>query len=155
LTRWLRDSVKPSVRPRTYEAYASIVRCHLAPAFHRVRLDKLTPAQVQELYVRKLAEGRAPKYVREMHAVLHRALEQAVKWGLIPRNPCDAVDRPKVDRRTIEALTPEQAQRFLRAAEGDRLHALYVLAVTTGMRQGELLGLSWRDVDLDAGRLYV
>jgi integrase len=82
-------------------------------------------------------------------------LKQAVRWNLIPRNPCDAVEPPRVGRKEMTAYTPEQVQQLLKAAEGHRLEALFVLAVTSGLRQGELFGLSWTDIDLDAGSVSV
>ncbi len=90
-----------------------------------------------------------------LHAVLHRALEQAARWGLVPRNVAKLVTPPRPERREMSTLSPDQARAFLEAAEGDRLEALYVLALNTGMRQGELLALRWREVDLDAGSLQV
>jgi integrase len=85
------------------------------------------------------------------HAILRRALQQAVKWGTVPRNVCDAVDPPRVARKEIHALTAEQAKQLLKAAADDRLGAMYTLAVSTGLRLGELFGLQWADVDLAAG----
>ncbi|MBT9260205.1 MAG: site-specific integrase [Clostridiales bacterium] len=93
--------------------------------------------------------------VRIIHAILHKALAQGVKWGLSARNPAEAVDRPRIQRREMPTLSAAEVHAFLAAAKEDRLYALYVLAITTGMRQGELLGLRWGDVDLKAGRLYV
>jgi integrase len=104
---------------------------------------------------RKLDEGLAPKSVKHVHTTLHRALGQAVRWGLVPRNVAAAVDPPRVRTPEMRPLSPTQARTLLAAAEGNRLTALYVLAVTTGMRQGELLGLGWEDVDLDAGTVRV
>lgn len=86
---------------------------------------------------------------------MHRALKRALRWGLVPRNVAEAVDPPKVPKKEVTPLSPEQARLFLDAARGDRLEALYVLAIHTGMRQGELLALRWDDVDLDAGVLRV
>jgi integrase len=93
--------------------------------------------------------------VRQAHAILHKALEQAVRWGELPHNVADLVDPPRLRRRPMTAYGPDEAARLLQAAKGDPLEALYVLALTTGMRQGELLALRWRDVDLDGGRLAV
>ena len=96
-----------------------------------------------------------PSTVQRLHAVIHRALKQALRWGLVPRNVSEAVDPPKAQRKEIRPLTPEQVRTLLRTAQGDRLGALYALAITTGLRQGELFGLRWEDVDLEAGRLSV
>ena len=104
-----------------------------------------------------LDAGLSPRTVQYLHVVLHRALKQALRWGLVPRNVSEAVDPPKVHRKEITPLSPAQARAFLSAASeaGDRLQALYVLAVHAGLRQGELLGLRWEDFDPDAGTLQV
>lgn len=155
LSRWMETVQKQRVRPSTYENYATIIRAHISPTIGRLRLDRLTPAHLQELYARKVEAGLSGNTIRVIHAILHRALAQAVRWGLLPRNPADAVDRPRVTRREMATLTPDQARAFLEAAREDRLNALYVLALSTGMRLGELLGLTWPDVDLEAARLQV
>ncbi len=97
----------------------------------------------------KLDAGLAPSSVRYTRAVLHRALKQALRWGLVPRNVCEAVDPPKLVSEEVDALLPEEARTFLDAARGDRFEALYVVAVSTGLRRGELLGLRWTDLELD------
>ena len=155
MERWLSDSVHGSVKRRTYESYASIVRRHIVPAFGASKLAVLTPVHVQGLYRIKLDEGLSPTTVEHIHTTLHRALKQAVRWQLIPRNVCEAVTVPKRISHEINPLSPEQARGFLKAVEGDRHECLYVLALTTGMRQGELLGLLWRDVDLTTKVLHV
>jgi integrase len=155
LTRWLDDSVRHSVRPRTYSSYAMNVTTHIGPALGTIPLKKLTAADVQGFYSRKLESGLSPRTVQYLHAILHRALEQAVKWGYIARNVTDAVDKPRVTRGAMATLSADEARRFLGAAVDDRFFALYVLAISTGMRQGELLGLTWPNVDLDAGQIHV
>lgn len=149
LERWLQDSVEGNVRSRTLSNYQMQVRRHIVPALGSVKLKALSPAHVQGLYRQKLDSGLAPSSVRYIHAVLHRALKQALRWGLVPRNVSEAVDLPKLVNEEVDALLPEEARAFLEAARGDRFEALYVVAVTTGMRRGELLGLRWSDVTLD------
>jgi integrase len=149
---WLEDCVKGSARPKTVENYGYALQ-HL-DSLAPLPLAKLTAQHLQRLYREKQEEGLT-RMVVLIHAVLHRALEQAVKWDLIPRNVADAVERPKVPRKEFQVLTAEEANRLLQAAEGDRLHALYVLALTCGLRQGELLGLKWEDLDLDRATLTV
>jgi integrase len=105
--------------------------------------------------VAKLRAGLASRTVGHIHRVLHKSLGQAVRWGLVVRNVADAVDPPKVHRAEMRALNAEEARRLLAAAAGDPLEALYVLALTTGMRQGELLGLHWGDIDLEQGTIQV
>ena len=155
LGRWLDDSVRDSVKRRTYESYVSIVRRHIAPGLGRIKLAALTPAHVQGLYRTKLDSGLSPTSVEHIHTTLHRALKQAVKWQLVPRNVCGAVTVPSRARTDFRPLSGEQAKALLTAARGDRLEALYVLAVTTGMRQGEILGLCWHDVDLGLAAISV
>ena len=155
LQRWLSDSVKDSVKQTTYESYERLARIHLVPALGRIKLKNLTPAHVRGLYREKLDSGLSASSVQRIHALLHKALKQAVNDGLIPRNVTDGVTRPKQSRKEIQALSLEQARTFLQAARSDRLEALYLLAIHTGLRQGELLGLKWYDVDLDQGTLQV
>ena len=118
-------------------------------------LKALTPAHVQGLDREMQERGLSARTVEYTHAVLHRALKQAVRWSMVPRNVCDAVDVPQVRRAEMHPLTPEQTRRFLNAARGERLEALYVVAVHAGLRPGELLALGWEDIDLDKGILHV
>src|SRR5919112_1529819 len=120
-----------------------------------MKLKKLTPAHVQGMYRSMLDSGLSTRTVQYTHAVLRRAMKQAVRWGMIPRNPCDDTDPPKRQREEIRPLDQEQTRRFLKSAEGNRLEALYTLAVHTGMRPSELLALRWGDVDLEAASLQV
>jgi integrase len=149
LDRWLNDSDRGSVRPSTYERHEQIVRLHLKPALGRVKLSKLTPAHVQGLYRDKLDSGLSPATVQKIHTVLHKALAQALKWNMIARNAADAVKAPRPAPEEMHPLSPNEARKLIEAVRGDTLEALYVLAVHTGMRQGELLALKWEDVDLN------
>jgi integrase len=155
LSQWLESSAKPATRATTFAGYMCIVERHIVPAIGGLPLAKLAPAHVQGLYSRLDRKGASVYTRRLTHAVLHRACKQAVTWGMIPRNPVDAVEAPRVPRSDIRPLSAEQAKELLAAAKGDRLEALFVLALTTGMRLGELLGLQWANVDLAAGYLTV
>ncbi len=155
LERWLKGSVRGSVKPVTYESYERVLRVHVVPTLGRVKLAKLNPLHLQSLYRERLDSGLSPRTVQYVHVVMHRALKQAVRWGLVPRNASEAVDPPKTHRKEMRPLSPDQARSFLEAAIEDRLEALYVVAVHCGLRQGELFGLRWSDVDLDAGTLHV
>ncbi len=155
LDAWLSDSVKGSVKPVTFESYERIVRVHIAPVLGRVKLKSLTPPHIRRLYRERLDAGLSPRTVQYTHVVLQRALKQAVRDGLIPRNVCEAVDPPQVRREEIRPLDRDQARALLAASREDRLEALYVVAIHCGLRQGELLGLKWEDLDLDAGTLQV
>ncbi|MEW6045890.1 MAG: tyrosine-type recombinase/integrase [Bacillota bacterium] len=155
LDMWLRDCASASVRPTTLEGYEVMVRRHLMPELGDILLPRLTPLHVQGLYRKMTEQGLSPRTVRLAHAVLRQSLAQAVKWGFLGRNVCDAVELPRQAHKEMRVLTPEEAKRFLEAAKGERLEALWVLALTTGMRKGELLGLRWQDVDLERATLEV
>jgi integrase len=153
LPSWLES--KKRLEASTWLRYRIFVDRTLNPELGRVQLAKLTPQHLQRLYTQKLDDGWSPTTVNHLHTVLHGALEQAVKWGLTGRNISDLVDPPRKNRSEMHYWTPEQARTFLTAIAGDRLETLFRLALDTGMRQGELFGLRWRDVDLDAGALSV
>jgi integrase len=155
LARWLSNSVRDTVRQRTYERYESIVRVHLAPAIGKVKLKALTPDHVRGLYRKKLDGGLAPRTVLHIHRTLSKALKQATDDGLIPRNAAAPVKPPRPSREEIRPLNREQVRALFEAAREDRLEALYVVAVTAGLRRGELQGLKWEDLDLEAGTLQV
>ena len=155
LTRWIQDSVERSVRRSTYLCYESMVRVHLIPRIGRIQLAQILPAHVDRLYAMMAKDGVSPRMQRLAHAVLNRALGQAEKRGEILRNPCVVVDKPRVPKKEAKFLNEKQVEQLLTAAKGDRLEALYVVAVTTGLRQGELLGLHWENVNLGLGTITV
>jgi integrase len=156
LDRWL-DSIRDTLWERTWQRHEEITRLHLKPTIGSVRLDKLNALEVQSLYRSKLDSGLSPRTVQIIHATLHKALKQAVRWSLVPRNVCEVVVPPRVPRSEIKPLDTRQARKLLDTALDTQpsFYALYVLAVTRGMRSGEILGLQWQDVDLDAGTLQV
>src|SRR3712207_2379251 len=155
MERWLKDSARGDLGHRAYHNYKLQIRRHISPAFGKLKLSKLTAADVQSLYAAKLRDGLKPSSVRYIHAVLHRALEQAVRFHLMPFNPAARVDPPKVRQEEITPLDAEQARTFLDAARGDRFECLYVLSLTVGLRMGEALGLKWSDIDFDGKTLRV
>jgi integrase len=155
LTKWLEEAAKPSVRASTFVSYRGNVNNHLIPALGRIRLAELTAQDLHTLYNHKIASGLSPRSVQYIHAVLRRALGKAVKWGLVGRNVAALVDPPKVQRTEIEPWTLDQARSFLATVRGDRLEALFTVALSVGLRRGEALGLSWKDVDLEQGSITV
>src|SRR5215207_9424942 len=155
LAWWLEDVVRPSASHRTYSTNAQQVRTHIAPTLGRIKLKGLRKAHIDRLYREMLDSGLSPSTVRRVHAVLHRALEEAVKGDLIPRNPAAHANKPKVKLEEPEPLEASQAAAFLKAAKGDRFEALYILCLMCGLRQGEALALRWRDIDLDGGTLRI
>lgn len=154
LTTWL-EGKKTSLRASTWTRYEIFVRKDILPEFGRTKLAQLTPAHVQRLYARRLEAGKAPVSVRHMHALMHEAFGDAAKWGMVTRNVVALVDAPAAPRREMQALSEDQVRDLFTAAAGDRLEALYVLAVTCGMREGELFGLRWKDLDLEKRMLQV
>ena len=155
LSTWLEDTARVTVRPATYQSYATIVRVHLAPALGRIRLADLTPQHVQRFLNQKSSDGLSPRRVDYLRAVLRRALNQAMRWGLVARNVATLVDPPKATRNKVNPFTPEEARLFLEAIKGDRLEALYTLALVVGLRQGEALGLMWEDIDFVGGTVAI
>lgn len=153
LRRWL-DETRPSVRPSTFRHYELIVRVHLEPALGRHRLSALSVPTVQQ-YLRDAGGRVSPQTVRHHRAVLRRSLNVALRWGLVRRNVAALTDPPRLPAREPTVLTAAQVGHLLRSTNADRLHALWALAVTTGLRQAELLGLTWPDLDLDAGTVTV
>lgn len=155
LRNWLANSVSGSVSPRTFERYEQIVRLHIEPTLGRVKLVDLSPPQVQELYRAKLEEGLSPRSVQYVHVTLHKAFDQAMRWGYVSRNVTELVQPPRLKKDEIHPLCMEQVQKLLRSLGNDRDRALFTLAVTTGLRRGEMLALRWEDIDLDAQVLRV
>ncbi|MBV9455200.1 MAG: site-specific integrase [Rubrobacter sp.] len=147
--------IKGYAKPSTFESYERIIRNHIKPALGHKKLKTLAPNHLQYFYQSKLDDGLAPGTVRLMHGILHKALEQATQWGAVSRNVCKAVTPPKPNPEDMHPLDAEQTKLLLKAAHGTRLEALYVLAVTGGLRVGELLGLTWEDVDFDTVTLRV
>lgn len=163
LRRWLEDYARPNTAPKTFRTYTDIVNRHLIPALGAIPLAKLRPGHIQAFYSQALQHGRlnglrpglSPRTVLRFHQILHVALRHAIKWQLLARNPADAVEPPRTPRSEMRILLPAEIRAIIDTADGTPYGCLVHLAVTTGMRMGELLGLHWRDVDPDAGVLHV
>jgi len=156
LEQWLRDTVLPSGQAdQTKEKREIAVRVHLVPGLGRVQLAKLTPAHVQRWIGDELAAGKGPRTVQIAHGTLRLALEQAVLWGLVPRNVARLVKPPAYSAGEQRPFTPAEQAAILDAARSDPLHVMVVLAQATGLRQSELLGLRWSGVDLEGRVLRV
>lgn len=149
LASWL-ETVKPSLRESGWDSHQYFVERHIIPRIGWVRLAKLSPQQVQQLYASCLAAGLSSTTVNHLHGTLHRALENALRLGLVARNVSELVDVPRIEHREMRPLNREEARRLLEVAgeRQDRLLGLWSLALATGMRRGELLALHWADVDL-------
>ncbi len=155
LERWLEQVCKVTMRPTTYEQYRSTVNHHLIPALGDIKLQKLTTERVQAFCAQKQNEGLKAKTVVHIHSILSVALENAVEWELIGRNVAKKVKLPRIERYEPQTLTVKQAITLLEVAQGSRLEGLLLVALTTGMRRGELLALRWSDVDLEKSVLHV
>jgi integrase len=158
-TQWI-EWRKPSLRIRSYERYEGFIRLQVIPHIGNIQLRKLTLTHLQSLYSELLGAGGIKgsikaSTVNTLHWMINRALSDAVKWELIAKNPCKAVEPPRRARYEFRALTVEEAQRLLAAARGHGMEALFVLALTTGMRRGELLALKWQDIDFELGAVHV
>lgn len=155
LAHWLEQSLKPRARQRTFESFGTIIEKHINPHIGRIQLDKLSPQHVQGLLGSKSKSGGAggrglsAQTVVNIRTVLRSALNQAVKWGLLARNVAALVDSPRISRPKAHALSVEEARVLIDGARGKRFEGIYVLALTLGMRRGEILGLAWTDLDLD------
>jgi len=162
LEKWLLDYAKPKVAAKTFERYAELLRLHVSPLIGAHVLSKLEPLHIQHAYSKLLQSGRrdgkgglSPQTVTHCHRVLRKALKHAVKWQLLARNPAEAADPPRVEHREMTTLDEKEVVSLLKAVRGTRLELPVVLAVTTGLRRGEMLGLRWRDIDFDRNLLAV
>lgn len=152
--QWL-EAVESSLRPSTFRRYADMLRVHILPQLGTRQLAKLAPIDLQRFYANRLASGLSSTTVHHLHVMLHRVLKQAERWGMVTRNVASMVDAP---RRTFPEITTwnlEQVNQFFAITDQHELAALWRLALLTGMRRGELLGLMWDDIDLDRGTLAV
>ena len=161
LDDWL-ASTESRLRPSTFATYEMIVKKHISPRLGSLPLQTLTAARLNALYAELLTSGRrnakgglSPSTVRYIHAVLRKALSDAVRWNLLPRNVADAADPPRPKRTQMKTWSARELRTFLDHVKNDRLYAAWALAATTGMRRGEVLGLTWQELDLDAGRASI
>lgn len=171
LDKWMREGVGLSVEESTLRFYAYIVKQYIKPALGGVQLRAIKPLDVQAFINAMTAErGLSPKTVRHVYVTLRGALRQAVQWRLLHQNPAEAVKLPKLDQARAAGdgereeegqegqtgiLTPEQVAIFVEAARGDRYGLMFILAIMTGMRPGEYMGLKWRDLDFEKGTVTV
>jgi len=157
LDDWLDTYVSPSVKPYTFDSYVSTCKNHIKPALGSVTLSALSPLQIQHFYncVLLKEKGLSPKTIKNIHGTLHKALGQAVKVGMLHHNPADACDLPKVYKTEIKTLEQDDVVRLLAAIQGDPYELIYQVTLFTGMRQGEVLGLTWDCVDFERNTLYI
>jgi len=155
LTRWLAEQEPPATKPKTYAAYEYQTRMHLIPAFGKRPLVKLQPQEIREFMRSKAEAGLAPKSIRHFRATLRAALNVAMKDGFVARNVAALVKPPRIEKPLLHVFDREEALCFLSLVKGNRLEAVFTVALSLGLREGEILGLRWQDVDLEAGTLQV
>lgn len=156
VSQWLESVAKPSTRPSTYRGYEQKLRVHvLSHRMAKLQLSQVTPQDVEAFLNEKHTAGQSAQSVQHLRAILRTALSTAVKWGFVGRNAAALAEGPRVVHREVQASTPEEARQLLEVVRGDRLEALYTVALAIGLRQGEVLGLRWKDVDLTGGSLSV
>jgi integrase len=168
LETWMETYKKNSIRQNTFESYQVIINAHINPTIGKISLKELQPQQVQHMINEKSTSGRtrtdnygkkggplSPRMVEYIYSVLHTALEQAVKNGLVVRNVCDAVDKPKKVKHEFMPWTTEETNQFLSSIKDSRLFPFYLTECGTGLRRSEILGLQWPDIDFKTGTLTV
>ncbi len=153
LEQWLADYAKPNLSPRGFERYESITRVHLIPSLGDILLTQLRPEHIQKHYASSLNNSLSALTVRYHHTVLHKALQTAIKWGLVNRNVADGVDVPRAHRTEMKTWNEHEITQFLETAKDSIYYTLFHTALFTGMRRSELLGLQWQDIGF--GQIYI
>jgi len=154
LEQWL-DSHSSKIRVRTLYGYRNVLRGQVMPALGSSRLSKLQPVQIERLYSGLVQRGLSPRTVLQTHRILKKALEQAVRWNLIPRNPADLVDPPTFEQPEMLALNSAELRTLFAGADDPQFGPAFFICAHTGMRRGEIVGLQWRDIDFDNGLVSV
>ncbi len=155
LDQWLEHIENKDLKPNTARSYRDAVRLYLKPNLGKMPLEKLRPTDVEGLLTRLRRSGKSPALTGYALRVLKMALKQAVTWQLVPNNVAWGIRAPKKDDRELHCWTQEEAAKFLQVAKSHRLYAAYYLALATGMRRGEILGLRWDDIDWERKRLTI
>lgn len=151
---WMREYVRPSLRPRTAEGYGTIIRKHVLPALGHIRLAELSPRHIQSYYV-ALTDRLSARTIKHHHTLMHRAFEIAITWELLDRNPTQRVRTPKPDSSPARTLSAEEVRLLLKVAQRTHYYVPIHLALYAGLRRGEILGLRWQDVDWEANTLNI
>jgi integrase len=159
---WLENYAKVSCRHTTYSVYTQRTTRYVLPAIGRIKLKDLKTIHLQKMYADLLKNGAkyrsggiSPMTIRHVHGMMHKALENAVRWQIVPRNVAQLVELPRVEKKETVVLTKEQVQQLVEAAKGHELYIPILLAVTTGMRYAEIFGLAWKDIDFEKRTIHV
>lgn len=154
LDRYLKDFAIHDLKPSTFHNYSTMIRLYINPEIGNIKLTQLKVTHLHALYEKRRKDGLSPRMVQYIHGLLHRTLNRAVKWGLITVNPCDLAEAPKNKKTEMNTWTAEQVKQFFSVIEGDRWEAIYYVAMA-GLREGEILALQWKNVNLPEGYLQV
>ena len=155
LNQWLETAAKPRLRAKSYTDYEALLRVHIRPALGSKLLALIEPLDIQAVYRGMTDRGLSSRTVHYTHAVLQSSFRQAIRWRLITRDPCEGVDLPRLQRKEMRVLSVEQCRAFLNASKNREHHALFAIAITTGMRPSEYLALKWSDLDWQGGTISV
>jgi integrase len=155
LTNYMETVGQHTLRPKTVEAYSYLIRSHIIPVLGRIKLSQLRPDQVQSLYSQKLEAGLSRRTVQFIHSIIHKSLEQALRWGLVVRNVSDLVDPPSPTKRPPTIYTVEQINKLLEAVSDSKIKLALNLAVSGGFREGEILGIHLEDIEVETGTIKV
>ncbi|WP_139490112.1 site-specific integrase [Brevibacillus dissolubilis] len=157
IMEWMETRAKQVLRPSSYDNHLVVIESHIIPDLGDYKLVDLTPAHVQRFYSQKTKQGLSPDYIRYMHNILNKSLKHAAKWELIPKNIIELVDPPRLRDKEIQTWTLEEATEFLEYSKnhGERFYIGYLLAIYTGMRRGEILGLRWKDCNLKQAKASI
>ena len=156
LDTWLETYVSVSVKPYTYDSYMRTCKNHIKPMLGRIKLSELTPLQIQQFYNSLLTEKKlSPKTVKNVNGVLHSALDQAVKLRMIAQNPTELCDLPRAPRKKIHPMERDKVAEFLKRIEGNCYETIYRVTLFTGMREGEVLGLTWDCIDFERNTISI
>lgn len=155
LDRWLAVAAKPRLRARTFDDYAAYLDRYIRPMIGSRQLLKIKPLDIQAIYTSMTNDGLSARTVRYAQSILASALKQAVKWQILHVNPASMADLPKIQRKEMSVLSGEDCAAFLAAAKGDKWEIVFSLAISTGMRPEEYLGLQWKDIDLSKGLVTI
>jgi integrase len=155
LDRYMKDVALHNLRATTYQTHAGLIKNHIQPELGNIRLSSLSATHIQRFYTKKLESGLSKRTVQYLHTIIHRVLNQALRWGLVARNVSDLVDAPSPKRRPPATWSISQVKKFLSAVEDHRWYPIYVIACYCGLRKGEILGIYKEDVDIENGVIHV
>ena len=155
LVRWMETYAATNTSPRTQQGYWAVINKNILPYIGHIRLQQLQPRNVQNMYAALVERGLSNLSVRHAHRILHKALADALKWGDVERNVTDATTPPRVELKELEVWDRDTIRQFFKVAKDSLYYGLYILAILSGMRRSEILGLKWQNVDLTNGTVRI